>query len=95
MGLVPGRLEIGLDWRLECQGIGSDDVSNPVEEEDMAEDIGAQLQARKRNKKKKRSIGRLLKFHEKLCNLSGLPPSRLMEQQTPVCSSGGKKRRLV
>ena len=75
------------------QGIGSDDVSNPVKEEDMAEDIGSQLQARKRKKKKKRSIGRLLKFHEKLCNQSGLPPSRLMEQQTPVCSSGGKKRR--
>jgi hypothetical protein len=53
-----------------------------------------QSSERKKKKNKKKRMERLLKFHQKLVDQSGLPPSRLMEQQPPkLCSTGGIKRR--
>ena len=57
--------------------------SNHVKEDIMAQDIGAQHKAKRKKNK------RLYEFHHKLSNHSGLPPSRLMVQQTPKLDSTG------
>jgi hypothetical protein len=55
-------------------------------------------QSRRSKKKREKRTERLLKFHQKLVNVSGLPPSRIMlEMQTPRLSSakGDLQRRKL
>jgi hypothetical protein len=55
-------------------------------------------QSKRSKRKREKRKERLLKFHQKLVNVSGLPPSRIMlEMQTPSLSSakGGLQRRKL
>ena len=55
-----------------------------------------QSAGKRKKKNKKKKFERLLKFHQKLVDQSGLPPSRLMELQTPKLNSTGEiKRRNI
>ena len=60
--------------------------------------VSAREKRKERNKKtREKRTARLLKFHEKLVVVSGLPPSRLMLQQTPKPGRdlGSLKRRKL
>jgi hypothetical protein len=53
------------------------------------EDIGKRRRKSKRSKEKRKD--RLLKFHQKLVQVSVLPPSRLMLEQTPQSNKNRAK----
>ena len=73
------------------------DITNLEENYVNARGSEAQNQSAGRRKKIiKKRMERLLRFHQKLVDQSGLPPSRLMELQTPKLSpTGGRKRRKI
>ena len=74
------------------------DISNLVKKDVNVQGNEEQLETagRRKKKNKKKRMERLLKFHQKLVHQSGLPPSRLMELQTPKLKSTGeiKRRKL-
>ena len=68
---------------------------SPVIEEQTAVGMGRNKRRKRSKRSKEKRQDRLLKFHQKLVEVSGLPPSRLMVEQTPKSNRVKLNRRRL